>query len=79
MIPDWAAVPVVDVPLARFVIPLHDIQPDLLWLRCETTPVHAFSRWPEHGDVWVSDGRHRVLRALLRGETTVPTRLLVID
>jgi hypothetical protein len=42
-------------------------------------PVHAFTRRYDSGPVDVSDGRHRVLRALLRGEPTVSTRLLVIE
>lgn len=81
---DWSAVPVVEVPLRRFVIPLHGI--DLRYLRLSSmidvpgydSLVLAFTRWPEHGSVEVSDGRHRVLRALLRGEAAVPTRLVVI-
>jgi hypothetical protein len=81
-------VPVVDVAIGRFVIPLHDLNPILLaedddWLPLGTPvlphdPVHAFTRWAERGPVDVSDGRHRILRALWRGQDTVPTRLLVI-
>ena len=80
--PDWSSVPVEDIPLFRFVIPLHNIQPGSVntWQDdSDSPPVHAYSRWPDRGDVYVSDGRHRILRALIRGETTVPTRLLVIE
>ena len=81
-VPDWTQVPIVPVPLFRFVIPLHNIQPGSVntWHDdSDSPPVHAYSRWPDRGDVYVSDGRHRILRALIRGETTVPTRLLVIE
>ena len=80
--PDWSTVPVVDVPLERFVVPLHDIQPGTVntWHDDSgSPPVHAFSRWPDRGPVDISDGRHRILRALIRGEATVRTRLLVIE
>jgi hypothetical protein len=79
--PDWSQVPVVPVPLHRFVVPLHDIQAGSVnsWHDDSgSPPVHAFTRWPDHGPVDISDGRHRVLRALVRGEASVPTRLLVI-
>lgn len=79
--PDWSQVPVVAVPVSRFVIPLHDIQPGSVntWHDDSgSPPVHAFTRCPDAGPVDVADGRHRILRALIRGETTVPTRLLVI-
>lgn len=80
--PDWQSVPVADIPVSRFVIPLHDLDWRVirlgLDLPTQPAPVHAFSRWPDAGPVDVSDGRHRVLVAALRGQTSVPTRLLVI-
>lgn len=74
------------VPLGRFIIPLHHIQPGSVntWHDdSQAAPVHAFTRTLDGpvnvSDVDVSDGRHRILRALIRGEDTVPTRLLVIE
>jgi|tagenome__1003787_1003787.scaffolds.fasta_scaffold19052532_1 hypothetical protein len=75
---DWQSIPVRLVPLSRFVIPLHDISVEHLRTDYTGEPVCAFSRWADAGDVWVSDGRHRVLRALLRGDTHIDTRLLVL-
>jgi hypothetical protein len=71
---DWERIPVVDVPIARFAVRLHDIAPD----EPDKGPVHAFTRYGPDHDVWTADGRHRVLRALLRGDETVPARLLVL-
>jgi hypothetical protein len=75
---DWTTVPVRLVELDRFVVPLHNISPSSLLLPDQLDPVLAFSRWSDSGPVDISDGRHRVLRALLRGETTISTRLLVL-
>ncbi len=75
---EWGNVPVRLVELDRFVVPLHDISRESLALPGQDGPVRAFSRWPDSGPVEITDGRHRVLRALLRGETTVATRLLVL-
>jgi hypothetical protein len=78
---DWQAVAARPVSLSRFVIPLHDLDPRLIFgpATDHDDPVLAFSRWPDSGEVWVSDGRHRLLRALLAGRRTVYTRLLVIS
>lgn len=75
---DWQAVPLVWVPLGRFVVPLHDIDVAAL-RRPRTGPVLAFTRWPLHGDVWVHDGRHRVLSALFSGQSQILARLLVLE
>lgn len=75
---DWSQVPVVDVPVGHFVIHLEAITPDTLALPEVDEPVQGVSHYHGEPRVVPLEGRHRVLRALLRGDTTIPTRLLVL-
>ena len=74
----WEAVPVVNVPVGRFVIPLHDVSPEAVFSADMERTVWAFTRGGDHEPVWPVDGRHRVLRAWSLGRDSIPTRLLVI-
>ena len=75
---DWASIPVTEVEISRFAVRLHDIDLDALKDDDNPEPVRAYTRPGDGQDIWTADGRHRVLRALLRGETTVRARVLVI-
>jgi hypothetical protein len=61
------------------VVPLHNISILDVVEGTRDDPVEAFTRWEYDGDVWIKNGRHRVLRALLTGQEHVNTRLLVIE
>lgn len=74
---DWRTIPVERVPLGRFVICLNGITPATLALPERDAPVLAMARGPV-GDIWIYNGRHRVLRALLRGDQHVGARLLMV-
>lgn len=74
---DWSTIPVQLVPVSRFVLCLNGITPATLALPEIPEPVLAMARGPV-GDVQVFNGRHRVLRALLRGDDSVPARVLAI-
>jgi hypothetical protein len=75
---DWSAIPVVDVPVGHFLIQLEAITPETLALPEVDEPVQGVCDYPGEPRVRPLEGRHRVLRALLRGDATVPTRLLVL-
>lgn len=77
---DWSKIPVEVVPLGRFVISLNGIQLAELeapYRIVPDEPVQAMSRGPGC-EVTIYNGRHRVLRALLRGDPDIPARVLAV-
>ncbi len=76
----WEGLPVELLPLDRFVIPLHDLDPTALAepYNPDAEPVLAHSRHHGWGPIEVSDGRHRLLRAAMAGATHHRGRLLVL-
>ena len=77
MNPAWHTLPIQSAPLDRIVYPCHDINPLHLHedtgLPLTAGPIHL-ERLLD-GSLFVHDGRHRAIRALTRGDTTIPARI----
>jgi len=73
---DWTSLPIQPVPVERIVFPCHDLDPDHVHgiaPDLTTGPIHLQQLLD--GDYFVHDGRHRTLRARLRGDTHIEARV----
>jgi hypothetical protein len=77
----WRAVPVVGVRIAELIA----TQPGVLFssLRADAPDPVGGDPFPHviawRGELYLEDGHHRVVRAALRGETTVQARRLAVN
>lgn len=73
----WAALPVETVPVDRLVWPCHDIDP----AHTHSVSDRPVAEGPIHveqlmdGSLFVHDGRHRAIRATLRGDRSILARV----
>lgn len=75
---DWTAIPVTDEPLTAFTWPDHDLQAEHLTAPEQRRPIDLLPVHAEQlvdGSLYVHDGRHRILRALARGDVTIQARV----
>lgn len=76
---DWTSLPVTVERLDTFTWPDHDLQAEHLERPHEARPADALPVHAEQlvdGSLYVHDGRHRILRALARGDETIEARVL---
>jgi hypothetical protein len=74
---DWSVLPVTEVATASCVYPVHDLDPAHYYPTGATKP----SSGPIHvqrlvdGSLFVHDGRHRLIRAILAHQATIEARV----
>jgi hypothetical protein len=75
---DWSSLPLTDVPVDRLVWPCHDLDPAhvhaLPGVELSSGPIHV--QMLIDGSAFIHDGRHRAVRAALRGDATIPAHVL---
>lgn len=74
---NWHEHPIQPLPINRLVWPCHDINPDHVHphdgRQLTTGPIHVQQLLD--GSLYIHDGRHRAIRAQLRGDTHIDGRI----
>lgn len=75
---DWDLLPLEEIPIAKLAFDCHDLQAEHVHV---TNPDLVLSHGPIHvqalidGRYWIHNGRHRTLRALQTGASTITCRV----